>query len=479
MAHVLRLIVAALLLAAGHAHALIPKISYYEVTGGYSALSVPSYTVTGTNWITACDAWLAAWPNPVYVVAKKGAYQTYCNFTVTRVSTGEVTLDNAAATTTLRSNVCPANSTAVTGGCQCNSGYEESGSMCVPALSDLERYCRDLAGSWNERLRVRRSGITASGQVCDVPHYEVPGIPSGHGCVADTGDGIGWTDDDGVEWYSGRAKATSGTCTGPLAGDPSKPENSGQRDPCPNGYPGTVNGTQVCAQHDPSGGIDWTGQRCETKPDGSSTCVSRQTSCKGGQCTTNTTTTDKDPQGNVTGTTQGTATEGIRDLCAKDPGNRVCSATGITAGGGGGGNGGDSFGGSCAAGFQAVSEDPVVNAMALEQHKRNCLLFETDSDERQAYLADKAAGQARKASGNEDVTGELPGGGTVDLGPGSNNLQGTSIINANSCFTDRTISIMGSEFVLKLSLVCPFMEWLGLILVSIAYLVGARIVVRG
>lgn len=123
------------------------------------------------------------------------------------------------------------------------------------------------------------------------------------------------------------------------------------------------------------------------------TTQSGSTSCSGGTCTTTTTNNTviinkpgdtSCPQGTTQGTTTkdgqtvttcsssstSTSTGSQAGFCKDNPSSKQC----------GSGQGGG-FGGDCKAGFKAVSDDAVLNAMAEEQYRRNCEFFGKDEDQ--------------------------------------------------------------------------------------------------
>lgn len=319
-------------------------------------------------------------------------------------------------------------------------------------------------------------------------------------------DGVWWS--TGTGYYTG-SQATScdgngGTGDTPMPSTP-KPEDGSTPEPgpgeaapspCPAGQaPGEVNGVGICA---PMGGdrptvsdAPGTGSSTTRNPDGSSSSTNQtgSTTCQGGQCTTSTssTTTITNAPGNTScpaGATSGTATvdgqsrttctttssgsssSSQGDFCRVNPSNKQC-----------GDGQGSSFGGNCEAGFVAKSDDAVLNAMAKEQHKRNCQFFEKvpdPTDETRAFDDMKAKGQA-----GEDQTDDLPESSrpTMSISPGdidSSNLLGTS-----QCIQDLTIVVMDKSIKLPFSQICPYLEYLGTILMICAYLVAARVVIRG
>lgn len=118
-----------------------------------------------------------------------------------------------------------------------------------------------------------------------------------------------------------------------------------------------------------------------------------------------------------------------------------------------------------------------MNAMALEQYKRNCQFFEKKpdaTDETRAYDDMLAKG---KQGG--DQTGDLPAGSKREVTIGASDFDYSSAIASQQCFTDRSVQIWGRSIAIPLSIVCPWLEILGNVLVVVGSLLAARIVVRG
>lgn len=378
MAAVRRLIVAALLLVAGHAHALVPTIT------GKIWWSTPQTQAQGVfgDLEAGCRGWIAFW-NSYYGTATR-SYAGISGAGTCHYSDGG---SYTRSLSSVNATQCPANSTAVTGGCQCNSGFQEDGThtACEPiptANEKWKQWCENASSMppWFVELpgRGAKSGcqnLTLAGSPIDTPGYVGGEVPLDAGCKIALDNAKSFPDADG-NWYTqGDARVTGGTCreSDPTEGDPEGTEKqpAAKDPPCVGGYAGEVNGTAVCAKPDPTRGVDWAGTQQTTNPDGSSTTTGTDTKCTGSTCTTTTTQTTRDSAGNVTGTSTTSTTESHGSLCARDKGNGVCSG----GGGGGDGDGESSFGGNCESGFQAKSDDAVLNAIALEQHKRNCTFF--------------------------------------------------------------------------------------------------------
>lgn len=466
MAAVFRLaLTVALLLGFGQTWALVPMQSGFRVNSGPVKASAAE----------ACAAY-----GPIFTPSLISTSINSDGRCVLNYRNGAGNPDSTTAVVDqVSSGVCPANSASVSGGCQCNSGYVENTAKtaCEVQLSAHDRYCQENAGSLNSVFKIRYSGVTANGQACEQPYFSQPGLAADAGCVADVGSGLITTDHEGVKWFQGTATMTAAKCNGSLA-NPSatgneKEQEQGKKDPCPNGYPGEVNGTTVCAQHDPNGGIDWTGSATKKGADGTSVDTKTETKCAAGKCETTKTETQRDAAGTATGTSSTKTTESLGELCARDKGNKVCSATGN----GGGEEGGSSFSGNCASGFQAKSDDAVTNAMALEQHKRNCKFF----DEKPEPNEDTNEADAMRAKGKSgaDQTEDLPGNLKRSVQISGSDFNTSNAIGAQSCFTDRSVQVFGRSVAIPLSLVCPWLDIIGDLLMIVGWLLAARIVIRG
>jgi hypothetical protein len=391
---------------------------------------------------------------------------------------------------TKQGTTCPANSTLISGlnTCSCNPNFEDSadGKSCVPAKGRWEKACEANAG---KRYNFQSAGKNQPGGCqTEINNVNSPiegdtgGLPDSFGCqvrFVDDGSKTSALDPDTKEWVTkGLGRVTGETCVGtgvPVPSDAPEgttQESEGKNDQCPYGLVKGVNGQIVCAYSDPNGTIEGTETSTVKNPDGTSTDTKKEIKCDGGVCTTTTTTTTRDSAGTIVGTKIDEKKESIGETCNKDPGNKVCATTG-----GGGGEGGAGFSGTCEAGFQVKGEDPIQNAMALEQYKRNCQFFEKKpdaTDETRAYDDMLAKG---KQGG--DQTGDLPAGSKREVTIGPGDFDYSSAIGASQCFTDRSVQIWGRTVAIPLSIVCPWLEILGNILVVVGSLLAARIVVRG
>lgn len=321
----------------------------------------------------------------------------------------------------------------------CDSWSPKGGGKCVASIADADM----CFGGTNGR-------------------YVCTGIAKYTGAQASNCEGSGG---NGEEPADMSPKPTDGL-------PPNEPkEGTAAPAACPTGQaPGEVNGVRVCM---PMGKDDPTtekapgnGKKEEKNPDGSSTTTEQSgtTKCKDGVCstTTTTTTTTKDASGNVTGSTSKdtTTTQSKGEFCSKNANSKQCT---------GEGTGKSSFAGNCHTGFVAISDDAVTNAMAQEQHKRNCETLRTDT-EPSTWL--QAEGQR-----TDDRTAGNPHNETVNVGPSG--FDSTDALGGGGCSLNKTITVAGHKITLPFNVLCNPLEMLGWLLVAVSFLLAARIVTRG
>lgn len=505
MAHAQRLIRAALLLAALLASvsswASFGQGSYWRASTGSVFAEVPGYYASADE---ACGAIGGRYGWTLVAVNYNGAIERSCLY---KYMDGAVSHSTSAGVI-LRSGVCPVNSTSAVGGCQCNTGYNQvnTGPQAYCQLTDTgpnelpdEHRSRcammvALEGAAGGMLSVGNStayhGDVQSGTYC-VPMADWGAGPS-KGCMMD------FVRDMVASWPDGSKSTESkwvvtanapSTATGPnyacnVGADnkvPDKVKTSGGAD-C-KGYVGSVNGVETCVT-DKSAATGVTvdgsnGKSSTTTNNGTDTTkvdTTKTTTCSGATCTTTTTTTttvtNNTTNSSTTNTTSSNATTSKDTCCAGEgKGSSACGGSG-SGNGNGDGKSDSSFGGNCAAGFVAKSDDAVVNAMAQEQHKSNCILFETESDERRAYEAAKAKGQA-----GTDQTADLQGNREIAFS--SADIDETDAIGGAACIGDQTIVVAGNQVTVPFSAICPYLAYLGTILTVVSYLLAARIVIRG
>lgn len=341
--------------------------------------------------------------------------------------------DGAKASVTIYSSgaMCPANSTAVTGGCKCDTGYNEvgvgtAGASCGKTDLDPNQLKDDCDAAYDyERMP---GGLLVRGIVSDGEDFVVSGkVPDGVFCQpistgnGSQGCGLEWrrsmtsTNADGSQstwgkYYEPAAGAGRGGCAvGPDNAMP-VPVKKSDGTPCA-GYVGTVNGVETCVKGTSGASGVTTGEDSKTKTtdDGTNTTkvdTKTSTSCSGATCTTTstvtTTVTNNSTNNSTTNTTSTSTTTGKGAWCAGEgKGTAICAASGTGSGGSGGSGSDGSWGGSCTAGFTCEG-DAVQCAVAKEQHTRNCELLQT-TDPDATY---KAAADGTDDKGAEKMKSE-------------------------------------------------------------------------
>jgi len=244
---------------------------------------------------------------------------------------------------------------------------------------------------------------------------------------------------------------------------------------------GTVNGVTTCLPRGTPGANPTESEgettTTRTEPDGSKTETRTRT-----QVTTNTdgtitvvrtteTTTNKG-EANEDTKTETEGTTGTRaEICAAMPELAACRSDGKGTGGGasgdGDGGGGDaSFGGSCEAQFTCEG-DAVQCAIALEQHKRNCQMWESNSlSELGKSILEGADPRATELPGPDGVKEEYDMSARLQVGeaPGA-------------CISDQTFELpFGKSLTVPWSLFCGALDFAGLVVLLIALVVALRIV---
>ena len=147
-----------------------------------------------------------------------------------------------------------------------------------------------------------------------------------------------------------------------------------------------------------------------------------------------------DTGGGGTGTGGGTPSP----FCQENPNSPVCK------------NG--SWGGSCAGGF-TCDGDAIQCAISKASWQMACLFEPSPGD-------DKAAiGEAAMAASGAGVSVSESSVGDFD----------TTNPYANTCISDVTVTVMSASFVIPLSLACPYLAFIGWVLVAGATLGGVRI----
>lgn len=162
--------------------------------------------------------------------------------------------------------------------------------------------------------------------------------------------------------------------------------------------------------------------------------------------------------GGATCTNSTTTTKPVGEYCKEHPGDTACA------------NKVSSFGGNCASGFTAKSEDAVLNAMAQEQFTRNCQTLGTDTEHTNWATAE---GQR-----TDDRTANNPHNFTVTVS--ASDIDTSDALGGGaSCPANRFVQIAGQSVSMPFGKVCGALEMLGTVLLGFAFLMGGRIVMRG
>lgn len=515
MAHLLRLIVAALLLLfTAQASAVIPTSTYYATRthGSSSGTATGFYSTKEGAAERACQSYnnfnLSNVGGVCMTSAQGGTtasifwdWGQYCcganpadkgGVTVYVRGSGQSAYSVSFSGGWTTSQQCPANSTSNgSGGCTCSAGYQENAGQTACELIPPPNNCTGLtgksAGTYNLLVGANESR-TGMKQLCITSVSS--GDPALSGCLATGESTFAWEHDGSTfvlgmapGWYSQAMLAYTGTkcnpdpngstSSGSPAGSgpvPGSGTEDGKTTQCPVGkVPGEVNGVTICVTpgtDTPQEAKKATDQT-EQKADGTS--VSKTTTvktvCDEKVCvTTTTTTTITTPPGGSPTTTNETSTS----TCVV--GSPDCTAKAGVGGGGGGGGAGDgtdpsSFGGSCTAAFKC-SGDAIMCAVSLEQHKRNCALFVDSSPESLLYGSEKGKTGAQYTSENVTIS--------------SSSFNSSNAFGGSAqCIQDKTLTVWGTEVVVPLSNVCGTLAHLGTLLMTVSFLLAFRIVARG
>ena len=377
---------------------------------------------------------------------------------------------------------CTANAERVNGVCMCKVGFKEGLGVCQFDKKGQCEAFEAIEGTFGGLLgrEIALVGRVNDGAVFCMPLSSDPAKMASAGCSVKFSQQMVATNPDGSTtsyggWDMGTPSATDSRDFSCSTAEPVPPKQP-DAPTCPNGSPGTVNGVQVCVPRQPNNGVETGGTDSTTVNDGTNTTETENNSttvCKDGKCTTTTVTTttvtNNTSGSSTTSSTTSATTASQGDFCAKNPSNAQCNGTGT--GGNGEGDGKEEpsqFGGACAAGFTCKG-DAIQCAIAHEQHKRACRLFDDPSPESQLYLANKGK------EGNQ--TTDLPGNETVNV---AGRIDSSDALGAGSSgVSDLNVTVWGKAVTLPFSMVNPYLAALGNVLLAVSFLLALRIVARG
>lgn len=183
----------------------------------------------------------------------------------------------------------------------------------------------------------------------------------------------------------------------------------------------------------------------------STTTLNQDNSVSYGDNNVTTTTTVINPDGSKQTETK---TETIDDYCQKNPTDKVCKRSD------------SSFGGSCSA--FTCDGDAIQCAIAREQHQRNCTLYDTSTS-----LSDLGNQVATDSDPLKLSHPALPANRlTVNL---SSSLDTSKNFTA-SCPADKIVMVQGQEITIPFSKLCPYLQFMGAVVVAFSLLGAMRIV---
>lgn len=368
--------------------------------------------------------------------------------------------------------MCPSNSTAAGSACTCNAGYIEQGGQCVkePEKDPCDGLAQLCSGSQGKSGAFSLSGknIGVSFTCMSPLSFGANPLPGcSKGCMGEVGGYPTAIKSDSGTWTTqGIAKYSGATCDPSVINDLNKqadPEFESQPNPepskppeCTNGYQGTVNGVSVCVPAKASSGV--VGTETKDNGDGTKTDTKTDVKCENGKCeVTKTSSTTNITNNTTVGTSSSTSTVDKAAYCNENKTAGVCKDEN-----GDNPDGTGSFTGNCNSGFQCKG-DAVQCAIAKEQHRRMCQIFDDKSAE--TTLFNQSKGKEGIQRGDE--------GSPIDL---AGRISTDSLIGAGSCMSDFQIQFMDRPVNVKLSNLCPYLEMLGNILVAVGMVMAIRIV---
>lgn len=344
----------------------------------------------------------------------------------------------------------------LTHNCVCPAGYTDTGTSCQQNLTDQQKLCQSLKG---QAIWGQTTGLPSMGQAtCD---------PSG--CESEWGNIVYSTDHvTGITTSEGNTVYTGNTCQYASG----QPVTSSMPTDCKNGTYGQINGVWTCVPFDPmkntvgstsSGTV--TSSVSPSTPGGTGTTstttgTNTQSQCNGGSCATTQTTVITNPDG-TTSTQTITGNVPLTQWCTDHPNDAACKTST------------SQFGGSCSGGF-TCSGDSATCAAAQAISQLKCGMVDGAPLGTEAESSLYAAAAASAAQG----TGASLGSTTISIS--SSNFDSSNALGVSAqCVTDLSVTVWGSTQVIELSKVCPWIQTLGTIMLSLAWLSAAVIVGRG
>lgn len=313
------------------------------------------------------------------------------------------------------------------------------------------------------RCQIKVPEVTAEPFFCHVP--EAVGAPScaitgrkdlvacnSTGCYMELKD-VHYTGNSCTEGQPTTAPTTSTASTSGTVADPAPPGK------CPVEINGMIfwatcgSSTQSTTQTSSTPSVTSTTSTTGGTQSVPTTSTNTSSNCKDGRCTVTTTVTNTDTGGQQTVTTS-TQTMDEGTFCQQNPKATICQDPTV-------------FGGSCVSGFTCTG-DAALCAVARATNEQNCLMKPSGPE---------VAKYQEAAAKTGDQTGSLPGNSTTTFGPSS--FDTTDAIGGAAGMSDLSVDILGNPFVVKFSLVNPWLEILGTLLVAVGFFLAARIVMRG
>lgn len=403
------------------------------------------------------------------------------------------------ASCTASTSQCPENSSSSGSSCTCNAGFEEKDGACSPkcesgsTYNNLTGYCQphtpddDTPKGPCDSLKNTPLGLSDYGasfgtKSADWMKNQI-GKPANScfpgGCVV-SGEATGCAGGGSGSTY---CKIANPTFTGASC---SESDNPGDDDNCQPGYKASEYVPGVCIPDGSDGTGDGTGDGgtddddsdglCPDKTDPTKRvpCQGKPSKCSGGLCeskyvpglcvpcdtsvngdgtTTCNPTTGKCTTTNPDGTTD---EQDKTDFCRENPKSPMCIEN-------------KWGGGSCASGSFSCDGDAIQCAIAKEQHRRNCKLFDDKSAETALYEQEKGK------EGNQ--TDDLPGNETINV---LGRIDSTDALGGGGAGAkDLTVTVAGSSITLPFSKINPGLDALGRVLLAVSFLIALRIIGRG